>query len=456
MPSIRRRLLFTLIGALLAAGILTAAATFFTAKSEFSRFLDTHMKETADFMARALADGRTPSDDAPSISGEDPSYQIEVQVYDSSCNKLWRRPGRPKLPLPEKPGFALDELDGHTWRTYSVTSGAMIITVGQDASVRTQLAASAAFRIMQPLFLLLPFIAIAVWILLGSGLAPLEKMARSVARRSPVSLEPISTQGMPSELAGLVNSVNSLMARLKDSLAAQQRFASDAAHELRTPLTAIKLQLQLAQRAKTDEARNKALSRLNDGITRATRLVQQLLTLARLDPDSSKKPVSTVRLDELAQSVCEDMEPIAAQKDIRITACAQFAATEGMEDAIRLMMTNLTDNAVRYTPEGGRIEIRTRMEDGSAVIEVCDSGPGIPPAERSRVFDRFYRALGTKTQGTGLGLAIVKRIIDIHRGTIAIDDGLDGRGTTFRIRLPRLGAAQPPSARRELVFWLQN
>ncbi|MFU0842137.1 MAG: Sensor protein QseC [Burkholderia sp.] len=446
MPSIRRRLLFTLIGALLAAGILTAAATFFTAKSEFSRFLDTHMKETADFMARALADGRTPSDDTPSISGEDPSYQIEVQVYDSSCNKLWRRQGRPKLPLPEKPGFALDELDGHTWRTYSVTSGAMIITVGQDASVRTQLAASAAFRIMQPLFLLLPFIAIAVWILLGSGLAPLEKMARSVARRSPVSLEPISTQGMPSELAGLVNSVNSLMARLKDSLAAQQRFASDAAHELRTPLTAIKLQLQLAQRAKTDEARNKALSRLNDGITRATRLVQQLLTLARLDPDSSKKPVSTVRLDELAQSVCEDMEPIAAQKDIRITACAQFAATEGMEDAIRLMMTNLTDNAVRYTPEGGRIEIRTRMEDGSAVIEVCDSGPGIPPAERSRVFDRFYRALGTKTQGTGLGLAIVKRIIDIHRGTIAIDDGLDGRGTTFRIRLPRLGAAQPPSA----------
>ena len=135
------------------------------------------------------------------------------------------------------------------------------------------------------------------------------------------------------------------------------------------------------------------------------------------------------------------MTPIAHQKNITVTAAADPAATEGMEDAIRLMMTNLTDNAVRYTPEGGRIEIRTRSENDTAVIEICDNGPGIAPEERNRVFDRFYRALGTKTSGTGLGLAIVKRIIDIHHGTIMIDDGLDGRGTTFRIRIPRLGAS---------------
>ncbi len=444
MHSIRRKLLITLIGALLAAGFTTAAATFFSAQTEFNKFLDTHLKETAESLAQSVTHSFPLADpDHLTIIGDAQSYHIVVQVYDSANNTVWQREDQPYLPLPDAPGFANAKLNGVNWRTYSTPAGPLIITVGQDTAVRTELAASSAFRVLQPLCLLLPFIAIAVWIVVGSGLAPLEKTARSVARRSPTSLEPISTKGLPLELAGLVSAINHLLDRLRESLSAQQRFASDAAHELRTPLTALKLQVQLAQRAKTDEAREKSLMRLNEGINRATRLVQQLLTLARLDPDSTKHPASTIKLDSLAHSVCEDMTPIASQKSITVTAVTEPASTEGLEDAVRLMMTNLTDNAVRYTPEGGRIEIRTRTDadtDG-AVIEICDNGPGIAPEERERVFDRFYRALGTKTSGTGLGLAIVKRIVDIHHGTIAIDDGLDGRGTTFRIRLPKLGAA---------------
>ena len=442
MHSIRRKLLITLIGALLAAGFTTAAATFFSAQTEFNKFLDTHLKETAESLAQSVTHSFPLADpDHLTIIGDAQSYHIVVQVY--ANNTVWQREDQPYLPLPDAPGFARAKLNGVNWRTYSTPAGPLIITVGQDTAVRTELAASSAFRVLQPLCLLLPFIAIAVWIVVGSGLAPLEKTARSVARRSPTSLEPISTKGLPLELAGLVSAINQLLDRLRESLSAQQRFASDAAHELRTPLTALKLQVQLAQRAKTDEAREKSLMRLNEGINRATRLVQQLLTLARLDPDSTKHPASTIKLDSLAHSVCEDMTPIASQKSITVTAVTKPASTEGLEDAVRLMMTNLTDNAVRYTPEGGRIEIRTRTDadtDG-AVIEICDNGPGIAPEERERVFDRFYRALGTKTSGTGLGLAIVKRIVDIHHGTIAIDDGLDGRGTTFRIRLPKLGAA---------------
>ena len=171
--------------------------------------------------------------------------------------------------------------------------------------------------------------------------------------------------------------------------------------------------------------------------------MQQLLTLARLDPDASKKPMSTIELAPLVASISEDMAPIAQQKSISITHNAQPAQLDGMEDAIRLMVTNLTDNAIRYTPEGGRIELRCFTRNGLSVVEVCDNGPGIAPEERQRVFDRFYRALGTKTSGTGLGLAIVKRIVDIHRGTIEIDDGLDGKGTTFRLTFPPLGASQP-------------
>lgn len=444
MRSIRKKLLLTLLGALLAAGFTTAAATYFSAQAEFNHFLDTHLKETAESLRESVVSSlaRGIRADHLGVVSDAQSYNhIIVQVYDSTTNTVWVRQGHQHLPVADGPGFSTEKLDGITWRSYSVAAGPLIITVGQDTAIRTQLAASSAFRILQPLCFLLPFIAIAVWIVVGDGLAPLERTARSVARRSPTSLEPISTKGLPLEIAGLVNAINNLLERLKESLSAQQRFASDAAHELRTPLTALKLQVQLAQRAKTPEAREKCFDRLNEGINRATRLVQQLLTLARLDPDASKQTLTTVKLDALAHSVVEDMAPISAQKNISISAQAQAASTEGMEDAIRLMMVNLTDNAIRYTPEGGRIELRTYIDDHAlSVIEIADNGPGIAEEERQRVFDRFYRALGTKTSGTGLGLAIVKRIIDIHHGSISITDGLDNRGTTFVIKLPKLGA----------------
>lgn len=442
MSSIRRKLLLTLIGALLAMGFVAAVATFFSAQLEFNKFLDTHLKETAEALSESVMHNFPEKQPTHlTIVGDAESYQIVIQVYDSSTNSLWQRDGTPSLPLPEAPGFGMEKVDGRTWRTYAATAGPLIITVAQDTAVRTQLAASSAFSVLHPLLLLIPFIAIAVWIVVGVGLAPLERTARSVARRSPGSLTPISTKDLPMELSGLVRAINALMLRLNESLTAQQRFASDAAHELRTPLTALKLQVQLAQRAKTPEAREKCFVKLNEGINRATRLVSQLLTLARLDPDARSKPVSTIRLAPLAQSVAEDMAPIAEQKAITVRAVAEEAQLDGMEDAVRLMISNLTDNAVRYTPEGGRIEIRTRAEGDDVVIEVVDDGPGIAPEERARVFDRFYRALGTKTSGTGLGLAIVKRIVDIHRGTIEINDGIDGRGACFRLRFPRLGAS---------------
>lgn len=446
MSSIRRKLLLTLIGALLAAGFAAAVATFFSAQIEFDKFLDAHLEETAEALGESVMHNLPEKKTTHlTIVGDAARYQIVVQVYDSSTNSLWRRDGTPALPLPDRPGFGLEKVDGQAWRTYSTAAGPLIITVAQDTAVRTELAVASAFRILQPLLLLIPFIAIAVWIVVGDGLAPLERTARSVARRSPTALTPISTKDLPRELAGLVNAINQLLERLNESLTAQQRFASDAAHELRTPLTALKLQVQLAQRAKTPEAREKCFIRLNEGINRATRLVSQLLTLARLDPDARNKPISTIRLASLAQSVAEDMSPIAGQKSITICAVTEEAELDGMEDAIRLMMTNLTDNAVRYTPDGGHIEIRTRRDDDAAIIEIADDGPGIAPEERARVFDRFYRALGTKTSGTGLGLAIVKRIVDIHCGTIEIDDGLNKRGTCFRIRFPRLGAAAATS-----------
>ncbi len=439
MSSIRDKLLFTLIGALVIAGVMTATATYFSAQEEFNKFLDVYLQETAESLKNTVRTNSLNNDEttSPIILGAPKAYQVILQIYDSSTNKLWLSEDKQRLPLPDMEGFALKQIHDKQWQTYSVTSGTLIITVAQEITVRSELAAAAAFRTLQPLCLLLPFIAIAIWLVVGDGLAPLDRTERSIARRSPTSLKPISTQGLPFELLGLVSAINQLMTRLEESLSAQQRFASDAAHELRTPLTAIKLQVQLAQRAKTEDARNKCFDKLNQGVNRATRLVEQLLILARLDPESTKHPYEAINLDQLVKSVSEDMTPIAEQKNIQITVSTEPTSTAGMGDAIRLMVTNLTDNAIRYTQEGGHIELKTFTESNKAVISISDNGPGIPLEDRIRVFDRFYRSLGTKTAGTGLGLAIVKRIIDLHHGTINITDGLNGQGTCFTITLPK-------------------
>ena len=291
-------------------------------------------------------------------------------------------------------------------------------------------------HILQPLALLLPFLIIAVWLLVSQGLASLNRTAKIVSTRSPISIEPIPTKGLPREILQLVDALNTLLGKLKDSLEAQKRFASDAAHELRTPLTALKLQVQLAEIAKTPEAQLKAFARLHAGIDRATGLVQQLLIIARLDPDAHKKPFVEVALDRVINSVADELAVLAQQKDICLEVNTVSAQTQGMEDALKLLVTNLTDNAIRYTQHGGRIAISLKVESNQAVIRVSDNGPGIRPEERERVFDRFYRALGTKTQGHGLGLAIVKRIVEIHQGKISVEDGLDGKGTTMKITLP--------------------
>lgn len=433
MSSIRRRLLFTLIAVQLIAGVIAAFSAFRTAENEFNEFLDGELRQVA--AATASRGSLDPADIL--IAGSGPEHQVLLQIYESSTNTLYLSGKAEALPILQEKGFSTIMRDGAEWRVYTVTSGSEIIEAAQPASVRTDLAAGAALRIMQPLLFLLPIAAVLVWLIVGQGLAPLGRTARSVAQRSPASLKPLPTEGLPDELRSLVSALNRLLERLSSSLEAQRRFSSDAAHELRTPLTAIKLQAQMARRAATPEAREKYFARLDDGISRATRLIEQLLTMARLDPEAAKKPMVPVRMDEMLAAVRAEMEPIAAQKGISIETEAAPVEVTGMPDALRLMATSLTDNAVKYTPEGGRILLSAREDGGAVLVSVADNGPGIPEKDRERVFERFYRALGTRVAGNGLGLAIVSRIVEIHGGTIRACGGLDGRGTSMEARFPR-------------------
>ncbi len=368
-----------------------------------------------------------------------------VQIIDPNTGAKALSRSMDPLPIADQIGFSNVKIGGEIWRLYTTqNSYGPIIEVAQPTFVRSEIALQSAKSVLLPLFFMLVLIALVCQIIIGQGFRALSRTASAIGRRSPSSLTPLSLKGLPAEIEPLVSSLNNLLEQLSDSLKAQKRFASDAAHELRTPLTALTLQIQLAERAKTEEARQKAFGRLKDGIKRATRLVTQLLTMARLDPDNRSQPLLPLDLTALAHSVCDELAPLAAQKNIELKAASDKPAVAiANEDALRLLMNNLCDNAMRYTPADGHIEIRTYIRASKAFIEVCDDGPGVPETERERIFERFYRAEGTKTiPGTGLGLAIVRRVAELHGGTPSLDAGLNGKGVCFRISFPVAGAQE--------------
>jgi two-component system OmpR family sensor kinase len=262
-------------------------------------------------------------------------------------------------------------------------------------------------------------------------------MALALGRRTPDSLDALPQDGLPVEIVPLVQALDDLLARLARALESQKAFVADAAHELRTPLTAVQLQIQLAERAKTDEERQAAFTQLKQGQSRAAHLVQQLLTLARQEPGVAPQPHSAVDLAEVARLVVAEHAPLAAERNIDLgISQEQQAIVSGDFEALRVMLGNLVDNAIRYTPPGGTVDVASQLRDGTAAMEVSDTGPGIPGEDRERVFDRFYRREINHASGSGLGLAIVKNITDRHRASIVLENRIPGPGLRASISFP--------------------
>jgi len=265
-----------------------------------------------------------------------------------------------------------------------------------------------------------PFAALAIWWLAARNLAPLDRLAHEVRSRDARSLAPVPTGDLPDELAPLASALNALLARLGSSLDSQRAFVADAAHELRSPLTALKLQLELLRRADDAETREAAREAIGEGIARATRLVEQLLALARSEPDAVL-PVERVDLAAVCRKTMDETRAFADSRSVTIALVAdEPSVVTGDAVALGLLVRNLVDNAVRYSPPGSRVEVRIREDGGQIVLDVDDSGPGIPDSERERVFDRFYRRSEATESGSGLGLAIVRSVGNAHRATIRL------------------------------------
>jgi two-component system, OmpR family, sensor kinase len=431
VKSLRSRLLVALVGVVLAVGLVTSAATYFAARAEIGELLDEQLRQVAlsmrDHARLDLGGLGRPGD---------PDHRVVVQIWDPSGGAIYSSDPTPPLPLTRAPGFSTIEHAGRKWRMFTAVAGPRTIQVAEPTARRTELAANVALRILVPILASLPLLGALVWLLVGKGLAPLSRLARTIGGRSPTSLDPLPQTDLPEEVRPLVGALNGLLGRLETAFAAQRRFAADAAHELRTPLTALGLQIQLLEKARDENARAGAVDRLKHGVKRATRLVEQLLTLARLEPDSAEQPTERVALDALARTVVGDLAALAEAKPVALTIVrAEPVVVRGTEEALRILASNLVDNAIRYTPAGGRIEVHVFKVGDRAVLEVADTGPGIAPEERQRVFDRFYRVTGTEVPGSGLGLAIVKEVASLHGATLELAEGLEGGGLTVRVAM---------------------
>ncbi len=313
MTSLRTRLVVALIGALLVAGALASYATYRSASAEVSELLDEELRQVAlSVREYAALDLRRLKTEAI-----DPEHRVMVQVWEVAGGVIYLSNGRTPLPLGARPGYATFTHEGVEWRTFTMFVGPRAIQTAQPTALRTGLAARSALRILVPVLAVIPLLALLVWFIVGRALAPLSNVATTLASRSPTSLDPLPAQALPDEIAPLVKSLNDLLGRLGSAFGLQRRFAADAAHELRTPLTALGLQIQLLERAADEPARQAAIARLKEGVKRATRLVQQLLTMARLEPDAAEQTFAPISLAALAKRTVGEFAAIAAARPSR-------------------------------------------------------------------------------------------------------------------------------------------
>ncbi len=429
MNSIRGRLLLWQISALLLTGMLASGITYVLAWDAFNRIRDYGLEQIAYSVVRHGVE----YDNDEEVRNDRGQFVSQIWAVDGS---LFYSSLADVGPPRQAPGLHILDWEGAEWRVYTLKEGGLTIQVATTSANRARRFATIAPWLLLPLGVLVVLLGLLIRAAVTRALAPLQQVRDEIGRRGVQSLHALDSRSMPDEVAPLVETLNDLLVRLDQALVSQRRFIADAAHELRTPLTAVKLQAQIARRADNLAERDAALTQLASGVDRAAHLVDQLLGMARLEPAARQAVFKPLALDALAKQTVADFSTLAEARDIDlgVVECAAITLT-GQAESLRMMLGNLIDNAVRYTPRGGRVDVELREQDGMAQLSVSDNGPGIPVGERERVFERFQRLAGADIPGSGLGLAIVKQVVDLHGGGISLGD-TPGGGLKVAIALP--------------------
>jgi two-component system OmpR family sensor kinase len=431
--SIRARLLAWLFAGVVFIGAIGGGIVYRNALAEADAFFDYHLRQTALLLRDEPVEYV-----APQIPANDAAYDFVVQVWTLDGVRIYLSRPHSVLPNVTTLGFSTVTTSEGLWRVYGAQAMTKVIQVAQPMRVRKEQAVDLALKTLRPFALLLPVLGFLIWVAVGRALQPLQRLTTLVKARRVDALDPLPNERLPDEVRPLVDALNDLLVRLGVALDRERAFMADAAHELRTPLTALHLQMGTLSRAANEAERNDAMEKLSAGMQRAIRLVEQMLSLARQEPrvQPTRAPVP---LADIARDVVAELVPLADAKQIDLgISNSQPAIVMGDPDALRTLTRNLVDNAVRYTPTGGRVDVSVEngSDSGQTLLKVVDNGPGIPPEERSRVLDRFYRPPGTSPPGSGLGMAIVKAIADTHGATLELEAGPDGTGLAVSVRFP--------------------
>lgn len=460
MTSVRRLLVLALVGTL-SAGIAVAASFSYRAGlQEANELFDAKLAHSArvlmSLVDESLAEGAgTKRDDPVTVSvwhgdgrghgqalisagGHAYETKLAFQARDAAGRLLLRSESGPADELaPLSPGYADVTLDGELWRTFTLRAPSGLWYQASELSdIREEMAEGIALGTLMPLFISLPLMALVIWLAIWWVSRGLLRISAEIEARAPDRLAPIGLGRVPKEIKGLVKAVNGLLERLDAALARERRFAADAAHELRTPVAAVKVHSDNLRSARSGAEREESQRRLDAGVRRMERAIAQLLALSRVEPGASSQARDAVDLQDIVARQAEDARMLAKERDIRLSVDASRAPVQGDAAALDGLVRNLLDNAVRYTPAEGRVQVRLGLAGDEVQLVVEDSGPGIAPEARERVFERFHRELGTGVEGSGLGLSIVAQVLESHRGGIILDASPELGGLRATVSLP--------------------
>lgn len=444
--SLRRRLVTVTLGAATLVWLLSAAALYVLTLRTAGRAYDEAMTEAAQLIL-LLADheyAETRGTYRPVVPAANLVAQpyMRYQVWTAARRLLLRSESAPEHALASDFGNGLSDqvVDGERWRVYALNNalGSLQIQIGEPYAHRRESGNGMVIAVLGIALLCTATLFAAIWWTVDRVITQMGDSAREVGNRSARDLSPLAPTLLPEEFRPLADAINALLRRLHVALEAEKRLTADASHELRTPLAAIKVQAQVARRAGSREAADHALARLDAGVDRAARLVDQLLSAARIDPLMAHPPANQrpVEIRDEVDELVESYRELIDSKQLRLSRDIADAPWHGDATPLRILLRNLLDNALRYTPAGGQVRIRHAIELGTRILQVSDDGPGIPSAEGSRVFDPFYRVPGSTDTGSGLGLAIVRQIVQALGGSVELGPGIDGKGVTVSARLP--------------------
>ena len=433
--SLRRQLVWLLVSAVAAIWLLSALVVYQRAHHEADELLDAQMAQVAETLLAIVAGGEVDHfvQELHDHARHDP-VPIAFEIWrtdDSKMQRLATSPGNAGFEMATATGYSEHPHQGEKWRFYTVQDNhaAYRVVVGQAHAARERLAREIGLSQLLPAALTLPLMALVVWWVVGRTLRPVDAVARQVGALDAQALVPLNeSPTLPSEIAPLRTALNALIRRVTEAFENERRFTADAAHELRTPLAALKVQTQVAMRAQTPDSQQHALAQVIAGVDRMTHLVEQLLTLARVDPANQHVAPQPFDPADIIATVCAELLPVAQRQRQSLTVDAAPGCGVAVTPAwLQIAVRNLVDNALRYAGEGARIEVRLARSGSGCTLTVADDGPGVAPALRSQLSARFVRG-EVEDEGCGLGLSIVARIAALSHAQLELGDGLPRAG----------------------------